>query len=151
LTRYRWVDARKSEGFPIEVACRCASVSTSADDGWVARVAGGPTEAEWDEGLLVNEIRDVHPHLDDTYGSPRMTTEFHRRGYCCNHKRIELLMATHGIYAKDGRRKKVRTTIPHVSAPPLPDLVKRDFAVGEPGLRTCRDITHIPQVRVRST
>ena len=46
--------------------------------------------------------------------------------------------------AADGRRKKVRTTIPDVSAPPLPDLVKRDFSVGEPGLRTCGDITYVP-------
>jgi len=30
-----------------------------------------------------------------------------------------------------------------VSAPPLPDLVKRDFSVGEPGQRTCGDITCI--------
>jgi putative transposase len=35
-------------------------------------------------------------------------------------------------------------TIPDVTAPPLPDLVRRDFAVGEPGERTCGDITYIP-------
>ena len=34
-------------------------------------------------------------------------------------------MTDYDIYAKDGRRKKVRTTIPDVSAPPLPDLVQR--------------------------
>jgi transposase InsO family protein len=28
-------------------------------------------------------------------------------------------------------------------APPLPDLVRRDFSVGAPGLRTCGDITYI--------
>ena len=52
-------------------------------------------------------------------------------------------MADNGLYAKDGRRRKVRTTIPDVSAPPLPDLVRRDFSVGEPGERTCGDITYI--------
>lgn len=31
-------------------------------------------------------------------------------------------------------------------APLLPDLVARDFSVGEPGLRACRDITHIPAI-----
>jgi putative transposase len=143
VTRYRWIDARKAEGFPTEAACRCAAVSLSAYYAWTAR-SQRPTTAEWDEALLVNEIRDVHADLDDTYGSPRMTTELHRRGFCDNHKRVERIMAAHGIYAKDGRRKKVRTTIPDVSAPPLPDLVKRDFAVGEPGLRTCGDITYIP-------
>jgi transposase InsO family protein len=89
--------------------------------------------------LLVNELYDVHRNLDDTYGSPRMTDELGRRGYCVNHKRTERLMAQNGIYAKDGRRKKVRTTIPDITAPPLEDLVKRDFRVGEPGLRACDD------------
>ncbi len=65
------------------------------------------------------------------------------RGHCVNHKRTERLMAEHGIVARDGRRKKVRTTIPDVPAPPLPDLVQRDFAIGEPGQRTCGDITYI--------
>lgn len=144
MSRYRWIDSRKAEGFPVAPACRTADVSTSAYYGWRDKVAGGPTQAEWDEAIVVNEMYDVHCHLDDTYGSPRMTDELRRRGHCVNHKRTERLMATNGIYAQDGRRKKVRTTIPDVSAPPLPDLVKRDFSVGKPGERTCGDITYVP-------
>ncbi len=142
MSRYRHVSAMKAEGFPIDAACSAAEVSTSAYYGWLARSAA-PTEAEWDEALLVNEMYKVHDDLDDTYGSPRMTAELAARGFCANHKRVERLMAENGIYATDGRRRKVRTTIPDVSAPPLPDLVKRDFTVGEPGERTCGDITYI--------
>jgi transposase InsO family protein len=133
----------KAEGFPIAAACEVAEVSTSAYYGWVQKISAGPSSAEWDEALVINEILDVHRHLDDTYGSPRMTTELKRRGLCVNHKRTERLMAQNGIVAKDGRRKKVRTTIPDVSAPPLPDLVGRDFSVGAPGQRTCGDITYV--------
>ena len=86
----------------------------------------------------------IHDTLDDTYGSPRLTSELRQRGFCANHKRIERLVKEHGLYARDARRKKVRTTIPDVSAPPLPDLVQRDFSVGESGRRTCGDITYIP-------
>jgi len=143
VSRYRFVSAMKAEGFPVEAACEAAEVSTSAFYGWLAR-SGGPTDAEWEEALLINEMRRVHDELDDTYGSPRMTDELRDRGLCANHKRVERVMAENGIYAKDGRRRKVRTTIPDVSAPPLPDLVKRDFSVGEPGERTCGDITYIP-------
>lgn len=143
MSRYRHVSAMKAEGFPVQAACAAAEISTSAYYDWVAKVAGGPSEAERDEALLINEIMNVHRHLDDTYGSPRMTGELGRRGHCVNHKRVERLMAENAIYARDGRRKKVRTTIPDVSAPPLPDLVKRDFSVGEPGRRTCGDITYI--------
>lgn len=143
MSRYRHVSAMKAEGFPIQAACAAAEVSTSSYYDWLVK-SSAPTEAEWDEAIVINEMLDVHQNLDDTYGSPRMTDELRRRGFCDNHKRIERLMAEHGIYATDGRRKKVRTTIPDVTAPPLPDLVKRDFSPGEPGERTCGDITYIP-------
>jgi putative transposase len=92
---YRHVSAMKAEGFPIEAAC-AAEISTSAYYAWLARSAG-PTEVEWDEAILVNEMLDVHRHLDDTYGSPPMTDELKRRGYDVNHKRVERLQAEHGI------------------------------------------------------
>ena len=141
--RHRFVHARKAEGFPVLAACSVAGVSTSSYYDWLAKVTAGPSPAEWDEALVINEMLEIHAHHDDTYGSPRMTAELRRRGYCVNHKRTEALMRQNGIVARDGRRKKVRTTIPDVSAPPLPDRVKRDFAVGAPGLRTCGDITYI--------
>ncbi len=143
MTRYRWIDSQKAAGFPVRVACRVAEVSSSAYYDYCARRDWGPTEADWDEALLANEIWEVHHRHDDTYGSPRMTGELRRRGYCVNHKRTERLMATLGIYARDGRRKKIRTTIPDKEAPPIPDRIGRDFSVGEPGVRACGDITYI--------
>jgi putative transposase len=143
VTRYRWIDARKAEGFYVAAACEVAGVCTSAYYEWRAQIEAGAYETLWSEAIVVNEILDVHRGLDDTYGSPRMTTELRRRGICANHKRVERLMRENGIVARDARRKKVRTTIPDVTAPPLPDLVKRDFAVGEPGRRTCGDITYV--------
>jgi transposase InsO family protein len=143
VSRYRFVSTMKAEGFPVLAACEVAEVSTSAYYEWLERSLA-PSLEEWDEAHLINEMYDVHRHLDDTYGSPRMTGELRRRGYCVNHKRVERLMVGNGIVAADARRKKVRTTIPDLSAPPLPDLVGRDFSVGEPGRRSCGDITYIP-------
>ena len=143
MSRYRHVSAMKAEGFAVQAACEAAEVSTSAYYGWLER-SQAPTASEWDEAIVVDEMYDIHHHHDDTYGSPRMTDELKRRGYDVNHKRVERLQAENGIYAKDGRRTKVRTTIPDVTAPPLPDLVQRDFAPGEPAKRTCGDITYIP-------
>jgi putative transposase len=142
VSRYRHVSAMKAEGFPIQAACEAAEISTSAYYEWLQR-SSGPTASELDEAHLVNEIWNVHHHLDDSYGSPRMTDELRRRGLCVNHKRTERLMADNDLHARDGRRQKVRTTIPDISAPPLPDLVKRDFTVGEPAQRTCGDITYV--------
>jgi transposase InsO family protein len=142
VTRYRWIDARKAEGAEIVAACKVAGVSTSSYYDWRAKVARGPTDAEWDEALLVNEIIVIHRHHDDGYGSPRMTSELRRRGFCVNHKRTEQLMAENGIVAVTPRRC-VRTTLPAKLATPLPDLVQRDFSIGEPNRGYVGDITYI--------
>ncbi len=58
MTRYRWIDARKAEGFPVVAACRTAEVSASSFYEWAAKVASGPGALVWDEAALVNEIID---------------------------------------------------------------------------------------------
>ena len=143
MTKYRWIAARKAEGFPVRLCCRVLEVAPSSYYDWLNVHAGGATSRELDEAYLVNEIRSIHATLDDTYGSPRLTHEL-RRTRCVNHKRVERIVAEHTLYATDARRRTVRTTIPDAGAPPMPDLIQRDFHVGEPGRRTCGDITYVP-------
>ena len=126
MSRYRHVSAMKADGFPVRAACAVAEVSPSAYYAWLER-SMAPTEAEWDEALLVNEMVDIHAESDSTYGSPRMTPELRRHGFCANHKRVERLMREHGIVGVSPRRS-VRTTIRDDLAPPLPDLIGQDFS-----------------------
>ena len=143
MTRYRWVAARKAEGFPTTLACRVAAVSRQAFWDWRARQEAGPTAAERAEVDLVGEIRAIHDASDGTYGEPRVTEELARRGRKVNHKRVERLMRTHRI---DGVHQpaRVRTTIPAEDTPPLADLVGRRFAPGRPDVAWVGDITYIP-------
>lgn len=143
MTRYRWVAARKAEGFPTRAACKVAEVSTTAFDDWRRRQAAGPTESELEEARLVEAIREIHAEFDGTYGAPRMTAELRARGWVVNHKRVERLMRTHGIVGVY-KAPKVRTTIPAEDAPPLPDLIGRRFAPGAPDVAWVGDITYIP-------
>ena len=143
MSRYRWVDSQRAEHFPVAAACRVAGVSRQAYYEWKEKEATGPTDAQWDEAHLVNEMYDIHADSDETYGSPRMTGELRRRGYCVNHKRTERLMRLHGIVGVTPRLS-VRTTIRDDLAPPLPDLIGRDFSPGEPNRRYCGDITYVP-------
>jgi transposase InsO family protein len=142
VTKYRWIAARKAEGFPVRLCCRVTELAPSSYYDWHRVHGAGPTASELDEAYLVNEIMAIHDTLDDSYGSPRLTVEL-QRDRCVNHKRVERIVRHHGLYAKDARRKKCRTTIPDISAPPMADHVRRDFSVGEPGQRTCGDITYI--------
>jgi putative transposase len=143
VTRYRWVVARKAEGFPITAACKVAWVSTTAFNDWRRRDAAGQSAAEREEAELVEVIREIHAETDGTYGEPRMTPELRDRGWEVNHKRVERLMRRHGIVGVH-KPAKVRTTIPAEDAPPLPDLVGRRFAPGKPDVTWCGDITYIP-------
>ena len=62
MTRYRWVAARKAEGFPITMACAVADVSRQAFGDWRARQQKArPSPAERAEGDLVEEIRRSTP------------------------------------------------------------------------------------------
>jgi putative transposase len=143
VTRYRWVAARKAEGFPITAACKVAEVSTTAFDDWRRRQAAGPTDAERTEAALVAAIREIHKETDGTYGEPRMTPELRDRGWAVNHKRVERLMRVHGIVGVH-KPPRVRTTIPAEHAPPLPDLIGRLFDPGAPDVAWVGDITYIP-------
>lgn len=142
MTRYRWVAARKAEGFPITMACTVAKVSRQAFNDWRAKTAAGPTPAEVGEAELVAAMRAIHDEFDGTYGSPRMTVELANRGRCVNHKRVERLMRAHGIVGVH-KPARVRTTIPAEDAPPLPDLIGRRFAPGRPDVAWVGDITYI--------
>ena len=73
MTRYRWVAARKAEGFPITMACTVAEVSRQAFGDWRTRTAAGPTASEREEAELVAVMREIHAESDGTYGEPRMT------------------------------------------------------------------------------
>ena len=143
MTRYRWVAARKAEGFPITMACKVAEVSRQAFHDWRAARSSGPTAAEAADAELVEQIRSIHNEFDGTYGEPRITEELARRGQATNHKRVERLMRAHGIVGVH-KPAKVRTTIPAEDAPPLPDLIGRRFAPGAPDVAWVGDITYIP-------
>ena len=119
-------------------------MSTSAYYDWKNTEATGPSEQEIEDGCVLAEMRAIHEDLDATRGSPRMTKELRRRGFCVNHKRTERLRRENGIVAVSPRRS-VRMTIRPELSPPLPDLVGGDFSPGEPNRRYAGDITYVPR------
>ena len=97
MTRYRWVLARKAEGFPVTMAAKVAEVSRQAFYDWRLLTKSGPSDAEQAEEDLVAQMRDIADEFDETYGSPRMTVELANQGTVVNHKRVARLMRVHGI------------------------------------------------------
>jgi putative transposase len=103
----------------------------------------GPRAAEHAQAELVAEIRTIHADSAGTYGSPRVTHELRRRGWRVNHKRVERLMATHGIVGHRPRRRRGLTK-PDAAAPPAPDLLGRLFDPDRIDVAWCGDVTFIP-------
>ncbi len=142
MTRYRWVAARRAEGFPTTLCCEAARVSRQAFYDWCAARRAEPTDRERAEAALVAEIREVWAGSGGAYGSPRVTAELRSRGHRVNPKRVARLMRAHHIAGIRPRRPK-RTTIPARSAPKLPDLLRREFSPGAPDRAWCSDITYV--------
>lgn len=142
MTRYRCVAARRAEGFCVTEACETAGVSTSAFYDWAGRQGADPSAHEAEDARLLADIRSLHA-ADDTYGAPRMTVALRRKGWRVNHKRVERLMAEHGL-AGHRPAKRRSLTKPDPAAPPLPDLVGRLFDPEQPDRTWCGDISYIP-------
>jgi putative transposase len=143
VSRYRCVDAQKAAGFPVVAACQAAGVSASAFYAFTAMREQEPRAAEHAQAELVAKIRTIHAESGGTYGSPRVTHELRRCGWRVNHKRVERLMATHGIVGHRPRRRRGLTK-PDTATPPAPDLVGRLFAPDQPDRIWVSDLTFIP-------
>ena len=143
MSRYRCVDAQKAAGFAVTAACQAGGVSTSAWYAWAASAVQGPSRRQREEAELVAEIRTIHTDSHGTYGSPRVHAELRRRGWGVNRKRVERLMAAHGIVGHRPRRRRSLTR-PDAAAAPAPDLVGRLFDPDRPDVAWCGDVTYIP-------
>jgi putative transposase len=143
VSRYRCVDAQKAAGFPVIAACTAAGVSASAFYAWTAKRVPGQPAAEQAEAELVAKIRTIHRESSGTYGSPRVTHDLRRRGWRVNHKRVERLMAAHGIVGHRPRRRRGLTK-PDTATPPAPDLLGRLFDPDQLDVAWCGDVTFIP-------
>jgi transposase InsO family protein len=106
---FAFVDAQKTD-FAIITLCRVCGVSTSGYYRWAERLAAGPSDVDRDDALVLEQIRAVHDASRGRYGQPRVTAQLARQGVVVNHKRVERLMALHGLVGRCGR-KKVRTTV----------------------------------------
>ena len=92
--------------FPVHLQCRVLAVSRSGYYSWRIRPV---SQREMANHELVKKIKAVHSESQDTYGSPRVYQELKAQGISCSENRVARLMQTHGIRAKQVKRKKVTT------------------------------------------
>lgn len=143
MTRFRCVDAQKAAGLPVTWACQAAAVSQSAFYDWRAGHTYQPGDKERTDAELLAEIRRLHADSGEADGVRRITAELHRQGWPVNHKRVQRLMADHGLAGHRPARRR-STTKRDTGEPAVPDLVGRHFRPAVLDHVWCGDLSYIP-------
>jgi putative transposase len=138
---YAFIEAHKAN-HRISRMCAILKVSKSGFHGWRGREPSARAQAD---ALLSEKISRIHGDSRQTYGAPRIHFELRTLGVRCARKRVARLMRQAGLFGCGGRRRKARTTLRSCTerTPPVPDLVKRNFAPEAPDRLWVADITYV--------
>ena len=128
--KYAFIE-RHRHAWPVSVQCRVLQVSAAGYHGHLVRRASDAQRQRLSDEALLVHIKAVHAETRSAYGWPRIWRELVARGVPVGKQRVQKLMQLHGIRAKGKRRFKV-TTDSHHQLPISPNLLNREFAVGEP-------------------
>lgn len=139
-SRFRFISTHRGV-HGVKRLCRVLAVSRSGFYRWVAAEPGRRQRAAAEDDLA-GRITGIHQQSRGVYGSPRVTVELRDQGLRINHKRVERIMRERGIVGRHLRRRK-RTTVADPAAPPVPDLLSRDFTAPGVDQRWCGDITYL--------
>jgi transposase InsO family protein len=91
---------------------------------------------------LLEQIRSVYHHSDQSYGSPRVYQELKANGIACSQNRIARLMRQAGISAQAPKRFVVTThTDPALAV--AENVLARQFEAPTPNARWSADITYV--------
>jgi putative transposase len=124
--------------------CRVVGVSRSGYTAWRTRPPSARARADQ---ALTAQIRAIHAHSRQTYGSPRVRAALRARGQTVGRRRVARLMRQAGLRGLHGQRRRVRTTVADRTATPARDRVERAFrpaAIGAPNRVWLADITYVP-------
>ncbi|MFD5514091.1 IS3 family transposase [Streptomyces sp. NPDC127051] len=136
-----FVVSAHAEMFGIKRICQVLEVSRSGCCRWIAG-ARARAERQLEEDVLVKEIREIHAEHRGNYGALRVHAELRGFGHTVSRKRVARLMRKHAIVGRHLRKKK-RTTVSDRLAPPVADLVQRDFTTCALDEKWCSDITYV--------
>jgi putative transposase len=142
MTVASFVAAQRTEhDVPHVTSCRALGVSPSWFYKWRTR---GPTRRQQRRATLDDAVQRSFDASGGTYGSPRVLADLVADGWRVSKKSVEASMARQGLVARPTRTRRGWLTRPDKAAPPVPDLVKRDFTAPAINHKWCGDLTEVP-------
>jgi putative transposase len=142
MTVASFVAAQRTEhGVPHVISCRALGVSPSWFYKWRDRP---PTPRQQRRADLDAAVKRSFDASEGRYGSPRVLADLVDDGWRVSKKSVEASMTRQGLVARPTRTRRGWLTRPDKAAPPVPDLVKRDFKAPAINLKWCGDLTEVP-------
>lgn len=132
------IDAEKAK-HDVNRMCSVLEVSRSGYYAWRTRDA-----SNWavKDGVLLDEIVQVHADSRRLYGSPRVHDALTKRGHRIGRKRVARLMRASGLQAR--RRRPYRRSKLDARVPMAPNVLDRQFAaVRKLGEVWVGDVTYV--------
>ena len=127
--------------YPVNRMCRVLNLSRSGFYEWQSRKPSAQSLANQE---LLAEVKIIYETSDNTYGSPRVTSELKAKGVFCSKSRVARVMRKARLRAVAGRKFKPQTTDSNHSEPISDNVVNQDFSATEVGQKVGCDITYIP-------
>jgi transposase InsO family protein len=121
--------------------CRWLEVSRSGFHEWRKRPESATAKRR---ELLKVKIKALFEANNEEYGYRRVHQALARGGEECSPELVRRLMRELGLEPCQPRPYRHSLTEQDGAAPPVPDLVNRDFTAERPGRKMVGDITYIP-------
>ena len=147
MNRFQFVEDHK-DAYGVKRLCEVIEIARSSFYAWLDAAPRRAAKAAEDAALAerIRVLQDPKQGGDRAYGAPRITADLNDgvpAAERVNHKRVARVMRENDL-AGIRLRRRVKTTIPDQSGRKYPDLIGRDFAIGEPNRRYVGDITYLP-------
>jgi putative transposase len=133
-------DQRTTFGVPHTVTCGALGVSESWFYKWISR---GPSAAQLRRERLDEAVKKFFDESGGTYGSPRILADLRDAGWTVSKKTVEASMSRQNLAGRPKKKPRKGLTKADRAAPPIPDLVGRDFSAEAPNLKWCGDFKQI--------
>jgi transposase InsO family protein len=126
----------------IVALCQAFAVSSSGYYDWCRRQSQPGPRAQEDRQLRA-EVMRIHRESRQTYGAPRITFCLRQTGRRHGRNRIARLMRQEGIYGRQKRRYRIRTTDSQHGEPIAPNRLAEQPAPQGPNQIWVADITYV--------
>lgn len=123
--------------------CEVLKVSRSSYYRWFGN---GPSKRSVENSLFTDLIKEVFDLSKQTYGSPRITEELRRKGYCISKRKVAKLMRVNGWRSKLKKKFRITTDSNH-PYPVCRNHLNRNFKPDELNEVWVSDITYVKTVK----